>query len=262
MTLAACEWIFGARPLEGIVGVLAHGRYDALEITGEPGRKDAERLLCLVDRAGLQISGCTANCERPERDLAHPERELRQLAVGYYRGCVDLVGRLGGRTVGLIPSAEGRLAPLTSYEREWQLAVEAAREVARHAAGRGVALAVEALNRYETFLVNRVEQALAFADEVGVDGVGIAADLFHMNIEEGDPQAALEQAGPHLRELHVADSNRRGLGRGHLPLERLLAAAGDTPLVVEVTAPDAAELDEYVVESASIVRALRRVDVR
>jgi sugar phosphate isomerase/epimerase len=257
VTLAACEWIFGTRPLDEIVLVLGRARYDAIEITGEPERDDAERLLRLVEQKGLRICGCTANCDRPGRDLAHPERDLRRQAVDYYCGCVDLVARLGGRTIGLVPSAEGRLAPLTSYEREWRFAVESASEVANHAAVRGVGVAVEPLNRYETFLVNRVEQALAFAQDVGVAGVGITADLFHMNIEEADPEAALERARGHLLELHLADSNRRGLGRGHLPLERLLAAAGDPTLVVEVTGANADELDEDVAKSASIVRAIR-----
>jgi sugar phosphate isomerase/epimerase len=190
VTLAACEWIFGDRPLDEITDVLRRAGYDALEITGEPERDDVEELL----RLGLPISGCTSNCDRPERDLAHPDRDLRSQAVAYYRGCVDLVLRLGAPAIGLVPTAEGRLGPLTSYEREWALAVEAAREVALYAAERGVGVAVEPLNRYEAYLLNRLEQALAFADEIGVPGVGITADLFHMNIEEADPAAALEQA--------------------------------------------------------------------
>lgn len=254
--LAACEWIFGRRPLEEVLAVLRGAGFDAIELAGEPRRDDAARLPRLLDRAGLGVSGCTSSCDRPERDLAHPDRDLRRAAVTYFRGCVDLTAKLGGRTVGVVPSAEGRLAPLTSYAREWRLAVEAAREVALYAAERGVAVAVEPLNRYEAFLVNRVEQALAFAEEVDVAGVGIAADLFHMNIEEASSEAALRAACDRILELHLSDSNRRGLGRGQLALERLLVACRTESLVLEVTARDAAQLDADVAESALYVRAV------
>jgi sugar phosphate isomerase/epimerase len=135
--------------------------------------------------------------------------------------------------------------------------VDAAREVAHFAGERGVSVAVEPLNRYEAYLVNRVEQALEFVDDVDVAGTGIVADLFHMNIEEADLENALREARDRLLEIHLADSNRRGLGRGHLPLEGVLGAATDGgfdgPYVVECTVEDA-ELDEALAESAAVLR--------
>ena len=132
------------------------------------------------------------------------------------------MARLGATTLGIVPSAEGRVSPISSYAEEWAHAVAAVREVALYAGEYDVRLAIEPLNRYEAFLVNRVEQACAFASEVGVDGVGVIVDLFHMNIEEADSAAAIDLAGDRLLELHLADSNREGLGSGHAPARELL----------------------------------------
>jgi sugar phosphate isomerase/epimerase len=262
--ISACEWIFAGRPLAAVEELLRDAGYDALEIDGEPGRDGLP--------ATLPASGTTAICNWPtdERDLAHVEAEARRSGVEYYRGCVDLAVRAAAPVVGLIPAAVGRLDVLTSYEREWSYAVEGTREVALYAGERGVVVAIEAINRYETHLVNRVEQALELAEATEVPGVGVIADTFHMQLEEEDSAAAVERAGDRLRALHLADSNRLGLGHGQLALGSVLEAARRIgfagPLVLECTAPGpnpfkadkGAErmqlLDRYVRESVEILR--------
>lgn len=261
--LAACEWILGGGDLVRSVSRLAASGYEGIEIVGEPTRDDVGLLQALVDSSTLRVTGTTAHSEPVlERDLAHPDRDVRRRAVGYYQGCVELAARLGARAVGLLPSAEGRLGPISSYGHEWKLAVEATREVAYFAGEHGVAIAIEPLNRYEAFLVNRVDQALEFAEEVDVVSTGVAADLFYMNVEEVDFEAAIKQAEGRLVEIHLADSSRRGLGHGHLAIERLLAVAErggfDGAYVMEFTAEGDAELDGYLAESAAFARRALR----
>ena len=221
-TLAVCEWIFGTRPLAETVAAVAGAGYEAIVITGEPDRPDIDELESLLRESGLAVTGSTSETwGNPSRDLAHPERSYRAEAIDYYKGCSDLLVRLGAPTLGIVPSAEGRLS-VPSYREAWKLAVEATREVALYAREHDVSVAIEPLNRYESFLVNRVEQACRFAAEVDVSGVGVIADFFHMNIEEVDLFAAIEHAGDRLLEIHLADSNREGLGTGHLPVRELL----------------------------------------
>lgn len=273
--ISACEWIFGGRPLDAILRLLRASGYDGIELMGEPDRRDADRLGADVRAAGLTVSGTTAICNWPteDRDLANPDAGVRRRAVEYFKGCVDLAAAVGAPVVGLIPAAVGRLDALTSYDREWRWAVEGAREIALHAGENGVAVGVEAINRYETFLVNRLDQALEFIAEIDVAGTGVIADAFHMQLEERDSGEAVERAGARLVALHIADSNRLGLGHGQLALAPVLEAARkigfDGPFVMEFTAPGPNPfkadkgadrmryLDDYVTESAD---ALRRHD--
>jgi sugar phosphate isomerase/epimerase len=100
---------------------------------------------------------------------------------------------------------------------------------------------IEALNRYESHLLNTAAEVSAFVTEVGSDHVGILLDAYHMNIEEADPAAALRLAGERLWLYHAADSNRQGIGRGHTDLGAQLAALVDIgyagPIILECTAP-------------------------
>jgi sugar phosphate isomerase/epimerase len=73
----------------------------------------------------------------------------------------------------------------------------------------------EPLNRYETNLINRLEDGVALVQKSGSENVKLLADLFHMSIEEADLAAALRAAGPHVGHVHLADSNRRPAGLGH-----------------------------------------------
>lgn len=273
--VVACEWIFGDRPKTQVVAMLVSAGFHGLHIVGDPDRKDLHQLTKLLERSGLTASGTTAAADRPERDLANPDPDSRREAIRYYKDCVELACNVGAPTIGLVPSAEGRIAAHHSYALEWNLAVEAAREVALYAAERDIAVAVEPLNRYETYLVNRVEQALDFASAVDVPGVGVVADLFHMNIEESDPLDALAASAAALLEVHVADSNRRGLGQGQLRLDdyahHLASQAFRGVFVVECLPPGsspfrpdsgsaaARELDQQLALTATAILSL--VDV-
>ncbi|MFP3853605.1 MAG: TIM barrel protein, partial [Anaerolineales bacterium] len=138
----------------------------------------------------------------------------------------------------VIPAPAGRTAPIgtpdtqeaweAAHRREWELAVDSVRQAARYAAERGVELALEPINRYETYLVTNLAEALAFINEVDMDNLHVHLDTFHMNIEESSPAEAILRAGDQLVNLHVADSNRETPGRGHLDFAGILNALQET----------------------------------
>ena len=77
----------------------------------------------------------------------------------------------------------------------------------------GVKIGIEPINRFETYFINRGAQALALAEAVAPD-CGVCLDIFHMNIEEDDPIAAIHEAQGRLVNFHVADNNRMACGMG------------------------------------------------
>jgi hypothetical protein len=109
-------------------------------------------------------------------------------------------------------------------EEEWKWVVDALKEVYDYAMKCGVKMAIEPLNRYETYFLNRGDQALALAKEVGPE-CGVCLDLFHMNIEEVDMFAAIRQVGKtgKLYDVHVAENNRLAPGMGNVDWRKLVA---------------------------------------
>ena len=129
---------------------------------------------------------------------------------------------MGGKIVTVVPSTVGKIVPMGSPADEWRWCVEALKECQAHAETVGVRIGLEPLNRFETYFLNRCDQALALADAVGGD-CGVALDAFHMNIEESDLLAAIRAAGDRLVDFHVADNNRMPPGHGALDWNAIVA---------------------------------------
>jgi sugar phosphate isomerase/epimerase len=252
---------------------IAAAGYDGVELPGEPSGMPAGEVRRLLSDTGLRPAGLTASCMYPttHRDLGHPDPEMRAEAVRYVETCLRFAAEIDAPLVQMLPSGETRLRPIASRTEEWAWSVAAMQRAAREAERVGVRICIEPLNRYEAYLVTSAEEAAAYVDAVGSSWVGMTLDLFHANIEEPDLPSSIQSAGHRLQHVHVADTNRRGLGRGHLDLPAVSAALKTIrysgALVVEVMPPGPdpfcvtkdvrapAILDEYIRETLIRLRA-------
>ena len=109
--------------------------------------------------------------------------------------------------------------------------------MARYAEDRGVLLALEPLNRFETSFINLTEQAIELADRVDSPQLKLMMDTFHANIEEKSLGKAIERAGKALVHVHANENDRGTPGTGHLPWAEVAAALKKVkyggPLVIE-----------------------------
>ena len=201
-------------PIQATIERLARLGYDGLEISGEPQGFDAEQVRSLLDENGLECWGAVT-LMTGGRDLLHDDPYVRLGSVQYVKDCLSFVAALDGKIVTVVPSTVGKIVPMASPEDEWRWAVEGLQECQAHAEEVGVRIGLEPLNRFETYFLNRCEQALALADAVG-GNCGVALDTFHMNIEESDLLEAIRAAGDRLVDFHVADNNRMPPGYGAL----------------------------------------------
>jgi sugar phosphate isomerase/epimerase len=272
VALGVCAWVYGDAPLDGTLRRIAAAGYRAVELPGEPDRWSAADVRRWLEAAGLAPVALTASCMYPQtpRDLANPDADIRRQAVRYLRDCLRFAAQVGVPLVQMLPSGETRLAPVAARDDEWRWSVDGMREAAVDAQRLGVRIAVEPLNRYEAYLVTTVAEALAYVADVGSPWVGITVDVFHANIEEPDVAGAIRRAGPALWHLHLADTNRQALGRGHLDLDAVASAVRAVgyrgAAVLEVTPPgpdpfrsikdagSAAVLDAYLTESLARLR--------
>jgi sugar phosphate isomerase/epimerase len=162
------------------------------------------------------------------------------MSVKYTKDTMTMVKELGGEEITIVPGTVGKIVADASPDEEWAWAVESLKQCYDHGLKEGVRLAIEPLNRFETYFLNRHDQALLLAKAVGPD-CGICLDLFHMNIEERDMLQALRNAKGRLNDVHVADNNRMACGMGAIDWKAVidtLKEVGYTgALTVEFVAP-------------------------
>jgi D-psicose/D-tagatose/L-ribulose 3-epimerase len=101
------------------------------------------------------------------------------------------------------------------------------REAARYASDHGVTLGIEAINRYETFLINTAEQALTLRERIGEPNVKVHLDAYHMNIEECNFYDPTKLAAPQLCHFHLSESHRGTPGTGTVNWDEIYRALGE-----------------------------------
>jgi sugar phosphate isomerase/epimerase len=200
--------------------------YDGIEIVGEPDHIDPRRVLHLSRAAGVRVSSI-CSIYTPERDLVHPDAQVRRAAVTYVKAVASFASEMECPTIIVHPTACMKTAPLADAHQEWEWAVEGLREAGEAAQALGVSLSLECWNRYETYFLNRLEQAVALWKATELTNGGVQGDTFHMNLEEVSIADAYRSAGPFLQHVHLADSNRAAPGTGHIDFRPIMQALSD-----------------------------------
>lgn len=203
--------------------------FDAVEIfPPDAGAIPRGALRALLARHGLGVAavGTGAGWVKHGLRLTDPDPAVRGQAVAFVAALIDAAGACGAPAI--IGSMQGRCDAPVRREQALAWLAEGLETLAERAERLGVPLLFEPLNRYETNLLNRTGDALAFLATLRTRNVKLLCDLFHMNIEEADLAAALRDCGPRLGHIHFADSNRQAAGFGHTDLAPVAAALRQT----------------------------------
>ncbi|WP_162415735.1 sugar phosphate isomerase/epimerase family protein [Cyclobacterium roseum] len=190
--------------------------YDAVEIPVEdPGLIDPKTVKKALEDHGLSPIICGAF--GPSRDLTHEDPSFHQTSFDYIQQCLDISVELGAKFVaGPMYSAVGK-ARLVSPEQkkiEWDRAVTNLHKVCLMAEKAGQEIALEALNRFETDLINTTEELMRLIADINHPAAKVLLDGFHMNIEEPDIEKAILQAGDKLIHVQVSENYRGTPGTG------------------------------------------------
>ncbi|HYN87962.1 MAG TPA: sugar phosphate isomerase/epimerase family protein [Ardenticatenaceae bacterium] len=243
MEFGVNTWVWTAplttEELEALAPKVAEMGFDWIELPLENiDDLDYGRAAAIVRDHGLGVSTCAAM--GPDRDLIHPDANVRESGAAYLRACIDATQAIGGQNlVGPIYSAVGRVWQMTNDERarDSDVLVDLWRPLAGYDEARGVVLCIEPLNRFETSFLNLASQTVELVDRVGSPSVQIMLDTFHMNIEEKSVAEAIRVAGPRLRHFHACENDRGAPGSGHVPWQEVATALReigyDGPVVIE-----------------------------
>lgn len=199
--------------------------FDAVEVfpaTAAEIPGDALKALLATHGLALAAVGTGAGWVKHGLCLCHADAANRIRARDFIAGIIDAAGDLGAPAI--IGSMQGRSGGEVSRAAALDLLADALHDLGRRAAGHGVPLFYEPLNRYETDLFNRQAEAAEFLRSRGIANVKLLCDLFHMNIEEADLAGALAACGDLVGHVHWADSNRHAVGFGHTAVAPAVAA--------------------------------------
>jgi len=161
-------------------------------------------------------------CSGYNGDLLGADRKSREIAIKDIKERLKICADLGGIGVITVPTFGGPkisdIYPLCSdvKEVEKRILIEECKILGEYADDVGAYILLEPLNRYETHLINRLQQAVDVCKAVGREYVKIMADFFHMNIEENNISRSIEEAKDYIFHVHLADSNRLLPGYGHI----------------------------------------------
>ena len=238
MHLSTHNWM-RAEPLEVTLQRIKRLGFESIEISGEPRQYETKTSRPLLKQYGIRCWGAVT-LTLGERNLAASNEAQRAKSVDYVKSVVTMVKELEGTEITIVPATVGKIVPDSTPELEWKWVVQGLKEVYAYARQCGVRMAIEPLNRFETYFLNRADQALRLAEEVGPE-CGVCLDVFHMNIEEVDMHAAIRKVGKRLVDVHVAENNRLAPGMGNVDWKRLVATLRevgyDGALTMESVAP-------------------------
>ncbi|MFA5025747.1 MAG: sugar phosphate isomerase/epimerase family protein [Candidatus Shapirobacteria bacterium] len=272
MILSSCVGVFDSSiAIDKIMGVLKNNGYQGIELLGEPKKYNLSEIKALLKEHSLSVTALTA-CSRLKtgRDLASKDKQIRDRTIDHYKECLYLASELSTPLVGVTLTAVGRFQVEDDYQSELQRALESLMIISATAKKLKKTIIIETLNRYASFMMNTVDECKSFINSNHLSHVGICADLFHMNIEEGNLGASIETAGNLLKNFHISDNNRRGIGYGHLDFKKiyqsLLKIQYSGPLALEAWASNKnpynnqnnsfAEIEGYLIDFSKIIKNL------
>lgn len=205
--------------------------FDILEFQAQPllemSREHMRELVLLAEECGIELT-YSLGLDR-NYDVSSLDEKVRLGGVDYLKRIVERIGFMGGTLLsGVSYAGWGTPDNFNGDKRPyWENSIKSMKEIIKTAENCGVTYCVEAVNRFETCLINTAEEALKYVDEVGSPNIGVLLDTYHMNIEENNIGDAIRLAGNKLTSFHTGENNRTAPGRGHLNWDEIFGALSE-----------------------------------
>ena len=201
---------------DGNLRLLKDLGYDGVELAvADPSEIDQQKIFQLIDDHGLEVPAIGTGqaylrdglsiIDSRERAI---ERIKSHIEFARLFNAIVIIGLIRGKINGKMNKAESTF-------------IDCMQKCADYAPE--TRFAIEPLNRYETDFINNVEEAMKILKLIDARNVGILIDTFHMNIEEVSIIKSIESSSSLLFHVHVADSNRKAPGFGHLNFDEMFS---------------------------------------
>lgn len=210
-----------------LFGSIKEAGFDGIEFplfTPEPRpNPDIRRGL---EETGLECTFCTIL--PPGFNTISSDSQVRTRSKQYWIDTIRTVAEMGGKILcGPVYSPVGHFVGRRRTSDEWLWAADCFRDLGPTLNDYDVTLAIEPLNRYETYFLNTASDTLALCQEVDHPKVGMLFDTYHANIEEKQVGKALRESAPHLRHVHTCENDRGIPGSGHVDWDAVFGVLRD-----------------------------------
>ncbi len=167
------------------------------------------------DNAGLRRTACTVR--GAEDNPASTDPKIRQKGIAANKAVLDCCQAAGIETlIGPFHSALGHFSGAGPTKEEWDCAVDSMRQVAEHADKCNVNLGLEAVNRFECYLMNTAADGVRFCRDVNHSRCKMMYDTFHAHIEEKSTPTAIRTLKGCLSHVHISENDRSTPGTGNV----------------------------------------------
>lgn len=220
-----------------IIRDLKNTGYDSVEIPMFEGTPEHyAKLGARLDKLGLERT--TVSVLGAGSNPLSPHKAEQQAALTRAKWAIDCCAALGSPILaGPMHSELGYFSGNAASKQEHQRGINFHRRAGDYAAKKNVRFAIEALNRFECYFLNTMQQLADHLDAVDHPAVKAMYDTFHSNIEEKDPVAAIKTIKRHMIHVHISENDRGTPGKGHVPLaatyKALRAAKYDGTMTIE-----------------------------
>ena len=199
--------------------------YDAVELQiADPEECDVSRLVSALQKARLPLCAVQTGATYATRGncLCTPDEAVRQRTLALLLRFADFAEKF--RSTIVFGSLQGRIKDEPDLAAGRERIVDAIQTVGRYAAQHGIVIAYEPVNHLEVAYHHTIAEVFALVEKIALPSVRMMIDSFHMNIEEHSLTEPIPKIASHLAHVHLSETNRDVLGRGHLDIAGLLQA--------------------------------------
>ena len=267
------NWGFGMEKLQDSLERLEKNGISYIELHGNHYTKDigynVTETKKMCEDYGIKVSGICGMFSR-ENDLSSNSAWQRQNALDYIRREVEFCSAIGGDYLLIVPGAVGR--PDKYDDSEYERSLETLRIVGDIFEKYHVRGAIEPIRSAEVSLIHTFEEAKRYIQDLNCPWIEfINGDIYHMQSEEVHIGKTILDGKDYLYNLHLADSNRRALGKGSMDIDIIIKALyainyqgyvtaeplgpGGNPYPAMNGKHDSRELDDLVEETVNYFRS-------
>lgn len=198
--------------------------YDGVEcFLGSPDKIPYQRFGDHVRNLGLETT-CVFILGKDENPI-DPSAAVRAKGLERIKWAIDRAHDMHSKVIcGPFHSAHTIFANHAPEDQEYAWSAEVLQAAGEYAAQADVILALEALNRFECYLCNTMDQLAGLVNRVAHPNVKAMYDTHHSNMEEKKNTGAINTIAPVLAHVHISENDRGTPGDGHVLWDETFSA--------------------------------------